>query len=220
MTIPRPRGLVIFDIDGTLFQTDTATIPAVQQSFTAFGLEPPAFEEVTAFMGRPDGEIHAWLERRVGERWRDLARVMADAEMEMVSVTGRLYAGVPELLAALRPRAEQLGICSNGPEDYVTTVLAAKDLARFFDAVRWRQQGDATKTEMVRDLLNALRARPAVLVGDRHDDVEAAHANGIPVIGAAYGYGRAGELDEADLRTTSADQLLSAIDELLRRDPL
>jgi phosphoglycolate phosphatase-like HAD superfamily hydrolase len=219
MTPTVPRGLVIFDIDGTLFETDTATIPAVQKSFAEFELEPPTFEEVTAFMGRPDEETHRWLEQRVGDVWRDLARAMGANEMAMVGLTGRLYPGVPELLAELRARAMQLGICSNGPEDYVTTVLETKELAHFFAAVRWRRDGDTSKTEMVRDLLDTLPARPAALVGDRQDDVEAAHANGLAVIGTSYGYGRAGELEAADLQVAAPADLLAAIDSILGRRP-
>ena len=47
--------------------------------------------------------------------------------------------------------------------------------------------------------------------------MEAAHANGIPAIGATYGYGREGELDAADIRITRAPDLPAAIGHLLRR---
>jgi phosphoglycolate phosphatase len=54
---------------------------------------------------------------------------------------------------------------------------------------------------MMGELLSALGADASsfgVVTGDRHDDVEAAHAHGLRAIGAAYGYGGPGELDAAD----------------------
>jgi phosphoglycolate phosphatase len=43
-----------------------------------------------------------------------------------------------------------------------------------------------------------LSASNCVMIGDRRQDVEGARANGVTVIGAAWGYGAPRELVEAD----------------------
>lgn len=210
------RGLAILDIDGTLFRTDSATIPAIRLVFGEHGLALPSEMEVRQFFGKPDEEFQAWLDGRVpGGRAADIAAAVWEKEREMVSETGQLYPGARECLAELRSVVHEMAICSNGPEAYVRTVLQAHHLLEFFDRVRWRSEEDAGKVEMVADLLRDLRSRPAVVIGDREDDVAAARANGILVIGAAYGYGDRGELEGADGLVGDVSELPPAVRRLM-----
>ncbi len=216
MSTPR-RGLVIFDLDGTLFRTDICSVRALEAVFRDHGLGAPAKDEWIGLFGRPDEDFVSWLDQRAGAgRGRPLLDEIAQRELVLVPKDGRLFDGVGEALAALRSRVEQMAICSNGPKEYVLTVLAATGIAGCFDAVRWRKPQDDSKAEMVGELLAALPARPAVMVGDRKEDVEAARANGIAALGAGYGYGRTAELGEACAVVTSAGQLPQAIEALLR----
>jgi phosphoglycolate phosphatase len=68
---------------------------------------------------------------------------------------------------------------------------------------------------MVADLLGKLDARPALVVGDRQDDVVAAHANGLQAVAARYGYGTLAELAEADATAFSAGELPALVRRLL-----
>jgi phosphoglycolate phosphatase-like HAD superfamily hydrolase len=54
-----------------------------------------------------------------------------------------------------------------------------------------------------------------VVIGDREDDIRAAHDNGLKGVGASYGYGRDGELAEADALASSASELPTALERLL-----
>jgi phosphoglycolate phosphatase len=213
------RGLVILDIDGTLFRTETATIPALEAVFAESGLPAPSRAEIRQFFGKPDEEFQAWIDGQApGGRAADMAAAVWEKEREMVSRTGELYPGARASLAELRRTVGQMAICSNGPEVYVHTVLEAHDLQRFFDRVRWRREEDIGKPEMVADLLGHLPSRPAVLVGDREDDVGAARANGIMVIGAAYGYGGPGELEGADALVADVSEVPRAVRRLMEVD--
>jgi len=58
------RVLVIFDLDGTLLQTQFITVPAVQQAFANFGLPIPDPAAIVSFFGRPVEDYHAWLARQ------------------------------------------------------------------------------------------------------------------------------------------------------------
>ena len=87
-----------------------------------------------------------------------------------------------------------MALCTNGDREYVSLVLKAHRLERFFDLVRFRLPGDSGKMGMVRDILERVPDRPAILIGDTRTDVQAGNENGIPVIAVTYGYGKGEEL--------------------------
>jgi phosphoglycolate phosphatase-like HAD superfamily hydrolase len=191
-------------------------VRALQSVFRDHGLAAPPTEEWVDCFGMPESDFVAWLEDYGGEgRGPSLLVEIAQRELAMVPREGRLYPGVMEILSALRPRVEQMAICSNGPEAYVRTVIPSMGLDGLFDGVRWRRDGDRTKADMIADLLSQLPARPAIVIGDRAEDIAAARANGAFAVGAAYGYGRAGELEEADAVVSSAAELPEAVIRLL-----
>ncbi|MFB3881481.1 MAG: HAD family hydrolase [Armatimonadota bacterium] len=213
------RGLLIFDLDGTLFRTDICSVRALESVFRERGLPAPPADEWIDCFGMAESGFIAWLERYGGEgRGPALLDEIAGRELAMVPFEGELYPGVTEALGALRERVEQMAICSNGPGAYVRTVVASMGLEHLFDAVRWRQEGDEDKAGMVAELLGRLSARPAIVIGDRADDIAAAHANGAAAIGTAYGFGKAGELEEAEVVIASPGELPATVSRLLSCD--
>ncbi|MDY7109584.1 MAG: HAD family hydrolase [Planctomycetota bacterium] len=196
-------AILIFDLDGTLFRTETVTVPAVRGAFAAHGLTPPEEGEIAALIGTSTEDYRRWLAGRCPADLAERVERMAVArELALIPGAGALYDGIPRALSALRAEIATLAICSNGPAAYVEAVLAGCSIAGLFDVVRPRREDDADKSQMVHDLLAEARSLlrgPGVVIGDRWDDIEAAHANGLPAIGAAWGYASAGELDEADL---------------------
>jgi phosphoglycolate phosphatase len=204
--MPR-RGLLIFDLDGTLFRTDTVSIPAVQSALRAAGFAPPPDETIIEFFGRPLQDFRDWAYRTYPGITEQVLDSVDEWELQLVREQGKLYPGVHEALTALRAATEHLAICSNGPGPYVQQVVASHGLAPYFDAVRWPGDGDTGKPGMVAELLARLPGRPAAVIGDRHDDIAAAHENGILAIGSAYGFGGAPEIAGADATAASPQDL-------------
>jgi phosphoglycolate phosphatase-like HAD superfamily hydrolase len=213
-------AILIFDLDGTLFQTETVTVPATRAAFAAHGLTPPTDAEICSFIGRPSADFDAWLRTLCPPPVAEtVLKAAADRELALISANGRLYPGVPEALAELRGAAASLAVCSNGSGRYVQAVLAAHGLDGFFDVVRFRTPRDTSKLQMVRELIGQLRRsprQPGVIIGDRHNDVEAAHANGLLAVGCAYGYAADGELDAADAVAATPTDLPGLIRSLLK----
>ncbi len=213
---PDRRGLAIFDLDGTLFQADGATVPAARMAFEENGLPVPPEAEIRHFIGVPPPQFHAWIRSvcppGVGER---VAEALDRHEIELVLRAGRLYPGVGDALDEIRSRVAHMAICTNGPHDYVHTVLDSQSLTGYFDAVRHLESDDDGKTAMVAEVL-ARFGGPGVVVGDRHHDIEAAHANGLPGIGVTYGMGSAEDLADADALTDDVRELPGLIAGLLQ----
>ena len=66
----------------------------------------------------------------------------------------------------------------------------------------------------MKSILETYSPKAAVMVGDRHFDIEAARAVNIPVIGCGYGLAPF-EVAGADLVVSNASELPEAVDRLL-----
>ena len=208
-------GLVIFDIDGTLFQAQRVTIPAVQRTLAKHGLAVPNDKEIASFFGRPVEEYHTWLTEFCPRDKMDAIVAETDAlELALIRDEGALYDGVPEALATLKDTGYTLASCSNGPVDYVGAVLDGHGLRPYFEIAICKGMGYAGKHAMVGDLLERLAQRPAFVVGDREDDIAAAHAHGAKAVAAAYGFGGDTEWKEADARAESPADIPKMIENL------
>jgi phosphoglycolate phosphatase-like HAD superfamily hydrolase len=214
------RGLLIFDLDGTLFRTDSITVPLVQEAFRRRGLGAPTREEICDLVGKPAPEVHAWVHARCsGDEAEKIIAEVDRGELKGVSDAGELFPGARPALQEMRQLVSGMAICSNGPRTYVELVVATQELQPLFDLVRYRREDDRDKSGMVLEILDRLSARPAIVIGDRRDDVQAAHANGIRAIAAAYGYGPQEELEEADAWAHSPVDLPSLVRTLLEAEP-
>ena len=119
------------------------------------------------------------------------------------------------MLTTVSARIPDLAICSNGSSRYVKHVLESQGIAPFFAATRSRLPGDESKAGMLDDLLGRFGRPSAVVIGDRRDDIVAAHENGARSIAAAYGYGLAEELLEADATARSPSEIPRLVESLL-----
>jgi phosphoglycolate phosphatase-like HAD superfamily hydrolase len=204
----RSRGLLIFDLDGTLFNSETVTIPAVRSCFEQRGIPVPPDEVIFDFFGRPAGEFHDWVRSMTSaDSASELVTAVSSKELEMIPVTGKLYPGVREILAELRVSVDSMAICSNGTEEYVPHVLAVHGIRDYFDAVSYKGDSKDDKPQMVYKLLEQFSICPAVVIGDRRDDIEAAHRNGLKAVAAEYGYGTLEEITSADAIAASPSDL-------------
>ena len=206
----------MFDLDGTLYRTEMSFVPAVHAAFAARGLRAPEPDDVTRLIGQPHASFESWLrDYRNPEVAASLAREIDIREQNNIDHLRRLFEGIREALADIAKNAESLAVCSNGEFRYVEQVLVSQQLRALFHDVRARRPGDGTKADLVGDVLRRVAARPAVVVGDRQEDIEAAHAHAVPAIAVTYGYGSTDELVAADIFVGRPSDLPEAIERLL-----
>ena len=215
----RKRGLLIFDLDGTLFQTDQVSIPAVQEALRHAGYAPPPGEEIAEFFGRPPADFYAWIHARYPGISPEVVASIDEWELCLVRDRGALYPGVGEMLAELRRQVSHMAICSNGPGPYVQEVVRSHGLAPFFDDIRHRLTDEDNKPVMVAELLARLPGRPAAVIGDRWDDIAAAHENGLLAIASAYGFGNTEEHAGADAVVRSPREIVPLVGRWLNGRP-
>jgi phosphoglycolate phosphatase len=153
-------GLLTFDLDGTLFRSDSVTMPAVQRSFADYGLPEPARETILPLIGTPMDDLSTWVRERCPKhRADDLIAEIERRELGLIARDGRLYPGVRDTLTGLRGAGYQIALCTNGPTNYVRRVVDSQGLGRFLDTSRNRTSAARTKRAMVQSILAELDGR-------------------------------------------------------------
>jgi phosphoglycolate phosphatase len=205
---------VLLDLDGTLTDNYEGIAASIRHALDRMGVHDPGAAALRGCVGPPLRESFARLlataDRAVieeaiahyRERYRD-----AGWRENVV------YAGVPEALAALAACDVRLFLCTSKPEVFARRIVAhfgldahlsgvyGADLAGRFD----------DKSVLLAHLLatEGVDSARAIMVGDRAQDVRAAHGNGARSIGVLWGYGSRAELVHA-----GADALIPAPGEL------
>jgi len=206
---------IIFDLDGTLLKTHHHSCHAAHETLRTLGLPDVSDALVMHHIGEP---ADVFL-RAIAPGYPDPAAFEAlfDAnEHAALRRVGKLYDGVPELLQHLADSGYQLAICSNGSREYVETALTTTDIRPFFSRLACAGEYPG-KAAAVAAIIREWKSGLAVVVGDRVHDMDAARANGVPFIAAAYGYGGA-ETAEAVYRAEHPRDMIRLLEQIERNN--
>ena len=108
------------------------------------------------------------------------------------------YAGVPQMLQALREAGFVVCVATSKPYPVALRVLRHFGLEQAFDYIGGASMDASldTKTAVMQLVLGQpqLAGKCPVMVGDRENDMQGARDCSIPAVGALYGYGSQAEL--------------------------
>lgn len=199
--------IIFLDLDGTLTDPRPGITRCVRHALTALGRAAPDEDALTKWIGPP---LLRSFEEMLGDP--ALARRALALYRERFGSVGlyenSLYQGVPEMLERLRGSGFRLMLATSKPHVYASRIVGHFGLDRWvgrvFGAELDGTHGD--KPSLLAHALASSGASPgrAVMLGDREHDVIGARANGLPCIGAAWGYGGAGELARAGAAALAA----------------
>ncbi|WP_433943881.1 HAD family hydrolase [Paenibacillus sp. SN-8-1] len=213
----KPEAM-IFDMDGTLFKTETLLVPAYHRMFEELrkeglfeGDEPPVSRLMDS-VGMVMDEIWA----RVLPDHDKMVQQRADELFLENEIKGlkedptELYPGVADTLRRLKEQGVRLFVASNGLERYVKGVSDAHQIKPLFEHIYSAgEYQTASKVHLVDLLLRHHEIKNAWMVGDRSSDVKAGKENGLTVIGCAYaGFCGEQELEGSDTIIRSFSELL------------
>ncbi len=205
---------VLFDFDGTVFDTVEGIAKSTQYALKKHGVERPA-EELRCFAGPP--MVDKFMEV-FGVEKSEAEQLVLDFRERYLPVgvyESRPFPGIADLLARLREAGFRLAVATSKPFETAALLLHHSGLWDAFDAVEGSHPGVNNEPKRVTVLraLSSLGAEKdsAVLVGDTKYDVIGAHEAGIPCIGAGWGYAAPGELEAA-----GADAIVPDLPSLLR----
>lgn len=205
--------LVIFDLDGTLYKTETSFVPAVREFLRTHQKQLHQSENLMKLIGEPTWVLVEWLKSLNIDQPLNLLRQEFDRlELDSVRQYGELYDATRTVLEHLSLAGSTLGICTNGRRPYIDTILNKFDIKRHFSLVRYPQDREDTKNIMLSRIKSEFSTMKAFMIGDRFHDIEAAKVNGFVAVGAGYGYGGE-EVNDADYIIDDLAQLVDIIEE-------
>ncbi|WP_421905581.1 HAD-IA family hydrolase [Mameliella sp.] len=217
-------SLVIFDVDGTLVDSQGDILGAMSIAFASEGIERPTREAILAIVGLSLPQAFSHLAPDLGPVQRTrLVESYKDAYAELRMKGGPeaspLYPGIPALLDRLSARDDVLlGIATGKSRRGLTALLESHGLTHRFVT---RQCADDNPSKPHPAMLfNAMDeagvdAERAMMIGDTSYDMEMAQAAGIPRIGVTWGYHPPEALAGAEHVVEDAAGLTRAIDTVL-----
>lgn len=197
---------VIFDMDGTLFQTNMILEMSLDETFAYLtsrqewsGITP--IEQYRRIMG---ATLSVVWETLMPDHTDDIRRDANDYFHDKLIANihggrGALYPHVYEMLEALKQAGCPLFIASNGQREYLQAIVSQYKLDRWVtETFSIQQIQSEDKTDLVAHILRKYAIGQAAVVGDRLTDIRAAKGNGLLAIGCRFDFAQEDELAQAD----------------------
>jgi phosphoglycolate phosphatase len=207
------RRIVLFDFDGTVADTKDAIINTATHVLMEHGLDREQLGNVSRLIGPPFPEAFSMVYGLTPQE----AQAVTDAYRAIYTTLGLeawpLFDGMRELVADLRVQGKQVCVATSKKQDVLERALADEGMSDAFDLVVGKPSDrEFTKAQTIALILDQLEATPdeAVMVGDRHHDVDGARECGVPCIGVTYG----GTGDYAELAGAGACRVVDTVGQL------
>lgn len=214
------KKTIIFDLDGTLTDSQEGILKSIEFALQHFGYEVPDYETLLLFLGPPivdslqehcglNAEQAEAVYKKFGERYGTVGKF-----------ENKLYPNIVDLLAKVKAEQYTVALATAKPEVYAREILEHFSIIEYFDVIVGAnyKEGLRYKQDILRKALelagNSLTdttgRRLAYMVGDRKYDVEAGNALGCISIGVTYGYGT-----EVELKSANAEYLCDDADDIV-----
>lgn len=216
--------LVIFDLDGTLIDSQLDLANAVNAARAQLGLEPIDLHLIASYVG--DG-ASVLIRRAIGPEATEAQIEQAlqffyDYYREHMLDHTRLYPGVRTALDRLRDAGVKMAVLTNKPVRFSQALVEGLGLGGHFFRVYGGNSFEQKKphpvgVETLMAESGAARHR-TLMVGDSAVDVRTARHAGIPVCGVTYGFQPEGfDREPPDLLVENLEELARLVLEA-RRD--
>lgn len=208
---------LLFDLDGTLTNSAEGITKCVQYGLRALKIEEPDLKKLEVFIGPP---LRASYMKYYGLT-REEAEAGVAAYRERFEKFGwkenMAYPGMVELVRDLYQHNYHMGICTGKPEYFAVPIAELFGFKPYLHTItgstldgKMDDKAQVVKLALDRWQINTKEAKSkTLLIGDRREDVLAAHANGIACLGVGYGFGSQKELEEVN-----ADGYVATVTEL------
>ncbi len=190
MNSPRRFDLIVFDWDGTLFDSTGLIVTCIQAACRDLGIAVPSAERAAYVIGLG---LHDALQHAAPglppERYPELGRRYRHhyfaRQHELV-----LFDGTLEMLNALKTRQHWLAVATGKSRRGLDEALAHASLHALFDATRTADEtASKPHPRMLQELMAEFGVAPerTLMVGDTTHDLQLAANAGTARVGVSYG---------------------------------
>lgn len=202
------RKLILFDLDGTLIDSEPGICATLAYAFAQVGAVLPDRAVLRTWIGPPFWETFPSV---LGD---DLVRIEAAighyrVRFEQVGwADHQVYPGMADLVGDLIDGGHTLAIVTTKPQSQAQKIVDHFPFGAAFKRVYGPDISGrhCAKAEMIAQALKdfSMHADDATMVGDRHFDIQGARANGVRALGVGWGFGSVEELARAGAEAIAA----------------
>ncbi len=213
---------LIFDMDGTLFQTDKILELSLEDTFNHLrSLDKwdtvTPIDKYREIMGVPLPTVWGTLlpNHSVEEREQTDTYFLARLIENIKSGKGALYPNVKEVFRYLKENDCSIYIASNGLTEYLKAIVSYYHLDEWVTETFSIQQIESlNKSDLVKGIIKKYSITNGAVVGDRLSDINAAKDNGLVSIGCNFDFAREDELSQADMVIDDLTELQTILTKL------
>ena len=192
------KNYVLFDFDGTVFDSAEGITKSVQYALGKMGIEAE-LKDLMCFAGPPLDEMFSLRYGMSPEQAHRAVELYRERYTPIGWAECSPFPGMHELMGRLRKKGIKLAVATSKPRHFAQRILEKYDMQNDFD-IFCGSELDGTrgqKWEVIEYALSQFGIAPseAIMVGDRKYDVIGAKKCGVPCIGVRFGYAEPGELE-------------------------
>lgn len=218
----RKYDLIVFDLDGTLFDTRRSIINSIKHMLLTENIRKLTDEEVRTFLGPPlEASMKRYYPELPEEEINRLIEVYRKHYVEVELLNTNLYDGMDEVLKTLKSEGYKVALGTYKNIRCVTPLFDHFDITKYFDALKGTEDGhEYTKVQIIQHAIEACgikKLNKVCMIGDTEHDFRGAIQCGIDFIGMTYGFGYMG-LSEKELKYENflgyCDRAIEILDKL------
>ena len=182
---------VIFDLDGTVFDTEEGLLSSHRYILQKQGYAVPSDDTLRRFIGPSLQDSLTWY---CAMNHEQIVRYVAEYRPYYIEhgwKKTRLYPGIRALMHQLKKQGAHIYVATGKPIQTVEKLLKRFYLAGYVEDVAAPDALDVSmdKEAFIHRLLDGKGSRKAVMIGDIASDITGARAAGVDAVGVSYGYG-------------------------------
>ncbi|MCG7628871.1 HAD-IA family hydrolase [Epibacterium sp. MM17-32] len=212
--------LILFDVDGTLVDSQGTIVSCMNEAFAGAGVEPPSRAAILSIVGLSLPQAMTRLAEDQSAQVQDALvegykKAYQAARLREGAAHSPLYPGARAVLDALHAVPEYiLGVATGKSQRGLDALIEGHDLGMFVTRQVADHHPSKPHPSMILAAMSETGIPPAdtVMIGDTTFDMDMGRAAGVTTIGVDWGYHAAAHL--------GADHMLAefaALPDLLRR---
>jgi len=200
--------LCLFDLDGTLIDSEHGITACVKHALARLDVPAPPDEELRRWIGPPLRlsfapllDNHAARIEAAVEYYHERFNTLGWREHE-------IYPGIEALIGQLLAAGHRLAVVKRKPHRHAAPIIAHLPFGDAFLRLYGPHPDSphSEKASMIAEALADFGTDPAdaVMIGDRHFDIDGAVANQVRGVGVLWGFGSRAELEQAGASAIAA----------------